>query len=422
MSESPSSGLLLICLVGGRPQPAALTAFVLDAAVVVAIPSSSTPHVANELRDVVMSRNDAVETIACDAVDPMDSDACCEAVLKVAADYPELKPRISLGGAPMPMVIGGYRAAQELHCSAGYLDTNGGFLLDLAGRGPATKVKINFPLDDVLMSYGFTLPPHKDISQSRLLSDAQLRVATAMAQNIKVTRDILDWLRGEPNDKTKKSRRGNRKENGKVEQNQITNLVQPAQRVWKLRREHFDLLQNMQADGFLSGIPEAMPIPGHPLTLRIPTKVEAKFLNGDWLEMWIYSRLRKMVGGEAQILDDAGHNVEVIKDDVSREIDCVAVRHGIPMIISAKSRKEFPLRADVEELNTVAKMLGDNYCTRILVTTWLPPEGGTLSEGIRKVKANAKEVRVVIITGDEIADADTWLRRELLQKPTFSPR
>lgn len=395
MASQQPRQTLLICLLGGRPQPAALTAFVLDAAVVVAMPSASVPARATELCRIVHARNAAVNAVEGPAIDPLSPSAARAAIESAAAAYPHLQPIVSLTGAPMPMVIGGYQAAQALACPAYYLDTRGGRLLDLAGAGSGQAVDIALGLDDLLVSYGLDVPPTAPLSAARELLPAHEHAAAALARNVELSRALLDWL-------------GN-----------AGDLYKPVQRHWRLGRAHWDLLLELEGCALMTVAPSQMPLTGVSVKLQIPDAPHRSLLAGGWLEVWILSQLRGIRAEGRAIVDDAARGVRIVARGAEREIDCLAVRRGVPIIASIKAGSRRPWqKAYIDELVAVGKLLGDNYCTLLFVASWPLPSQADRARAAA-FSEHASRGRVVVYTGADVPDAATWLRREVLQ-PTIS--
>ncbi len=146
-------GGVLILLLGGRPPGMFFLAAQLQSAMIALVASRDSqlalPDVQSTLRRLLPGARFADDRI----VAPYRTAEARQAIQAAAASYSNLQPYISVTGAPVPMSIAGYQAAQQLGCPAYYVNTNDGEILNLLDPDDAAPLVVQITVRDYLAFY-----------------------------------------------------------------------------------------------------------------------------------------------------------------------------------------------------------------------------------------------------------------------------
>lgn len=384
---------LLILLLGGRIQPAAMLAFQRQPDAVVCIHSVDEPQTATQMHGLLRRRFPNLriaEPMGVAAYAPGETRAALERAL---AQFTGYAVAVSLTGAPMPMVVGAYTVAQQLGCPAFYLNTMDGQILDLAQEAPTSALTLRLNVADYL-----TIQGQQWVNQTeaaRPLTDAALyaQAVRLLLTDLPTSTVLLDWLL----------------EGRALEAGQ--------RRVWQLGVQHWQLLQQLSQLGLCQNL-EKLPTAKHTyVRFSVHHAHHRQFVSGGWLEVAVAQHAQQTAA-----FDDWAHGLVMRSGDAQREVDFLGVRRGQAVIASCKAGGRFWHKAYLDELVAAAKMLGDNYCTKLFITHRARPTGNAAgAAALSPFLKHAANQRIVVVTGEELAQLAQILQHES-EKPTYARR
>ncbi len=397
---------LLILLLGGRIQPAAMTAFQLQPALVACVVSQDTADVADNMVDLLRRRFPDMQIAASQAVSAIAPDATRNAVEALIQQYPDCAPTVSLTGAPVPMTLGAYEVARTHGIPAYYLPSNESTLLDVAGESKREQVALRLDLPDFLLVHGFHL-----LSPDRYPSNIPARfnqAITHLQRDFTVATELLKWLTG------KSMTYGLR------------------QRGWLLGEAHRALLLQLAEAGVIKRLAWPYGRSEGTVEYQVSDAECMKFLSGGWLEQYVYQAAHIEPPGVGILFDHMAYGLELQSNEAqkaiggakqaTREVDFIGLRRNAPLIASTKTVERFWQKAYLDELVAVGNLLGGSFCTKLFVTNQPMPKGIARSErdwplAAQQFLAHAKDAKVVVVTGETLGEIKRVLVHEAI-KPT----
>jgi hypothetical protein len=405
-STAPGARRLLILLLGGRIQPAAMTAFQLQPDVAACIVSQDTAGVADNMTDLLRRRFPEMQIAAAQAVSAIAPNATRQAVESLLQQYPDCAPTVSLTGAPVPMTLGAYEAARTHGIPAYYLPSNESTLLDVAGEGKREQVALRLDLPDFLLVHGLRM-----VTAGNYQAKVPARFKQAIThfqRDFAVASELLKWLTGKG----------------------MTHSVR--QRAWPLGDAHRALLVQLAAVGVIRRLAWARSESGSTVEYQVSDAECMKFLSGGWLEQYVYLAAHIKPPGAGALFDHMAYGLELQSNvaqkaaggakQATREIDFIGLRQNAPLIASIKTVERFWQKAYLDELVAVGNLLGGSYCTKLFVTDQPMPKGIERKErdwpkAAQQFLAHAQDARVVVVTGETLGSIKQVLARQAI-KPT----
>lgn len=388
---------LLICLLGGRIQPAAMTAILTQPDVVACIVSADQPTTAGRLLALLQDRGMACAPYPTQEVAAASALATEQAVQTILTAYPAADPIISLTGAAMPMGVGACAAARRAGCPAYYLNTARRALVDLAHEDSAQPVDLHIPLADFLQVHGLRIGTGRAAQINSSTPPLYAETLKLYLEDLTVTRKLQQWL------------------------GQEAYSERPWRKVWTLDDCHLPLLERLAELGLLSDLRLQRANGGCVVHAAVPDLTHREFLTGHWLEYYAYTVARNLQHEDAPLFDSAAHSLRMQSSGSEREIDFIGLRGSIPLIASCKTSAREPWnKSALDEVVTVGKNLGDNYCTKLYITSQSAPHPAEPAyAALLQFREQAHNAKVVIVTGDELAHLDKILLREAVT-PTYT--
>jgi len=139
------------------------------------------------------------------------------------------------------------------------------------------------------------------------------------------------------------------------------------------------------------------------LEVRFVAEAERKFVNGIWLEVFVYGRLR-------ELFDDCRCSQTLHVDENMREVDFIGLAGGRLAIASCKtSLNPFDVEY-LEELQTWSTQLGRPECARFFVTD---SAGHHCTVSGRKFEAFAESKGIVVVQGDALQQVQDVVRQAM---------
>lgn len=397
----------LILLVGGRLQPVTLFALSQQPQIVAIVASQDSKR---QVEDAIkrlsqlLPGSRLLDPVYVHPYRPAQTAAAIEALLR-CEEAAALEPAISLTSAPVPMTIGAYEVAKRRGCPAYYLVTSANEVLDLAGDNEVTRLRLRVNIPQYLANLGLDIAPHqKPILISALRSEDLLAVCRYFVEHVEASADVLDWLRSKshlPNQKL------------------VPGLLT---KKWprKVGQEHWDVLEvlaSYRLIEYLTGPDRAGAVSFH-----LPDEASIEFLKGDWLEFYLYEVAKAAMYEDGPLFDDTRVGLRIHSQGTEREIDFIGIGRGIALIASCKTGREGWNKSALDEVAAVGRMLGENYCTKLLITNRSrPAPQDNLHKRFLTISRQAEEQRVRLVTGEELAHLCVLLRTEL-ENPTYPRR
>ena len=155
-SQDETRPALLILLLGGRPPGMFFLAAHLRPALIALIASRDSERNVPEVKATLRRILPGVQfmDLGVRALVPPYSVAAVRAVIQhVLAAASNLRPSLSLTGAPVPMSIAAYQAAQAADCPVYYVNTNDGEIINFLAPDEATPLEVKITVADYLALY-----------------------------------------------------------------------------------------------------------------------------------------------------------------------------------------------------------------------------------------------------------------------------
>ncbi|MCX7671053.1 MAG: DUF1887 family CARF protein [Anaerolineae bacterium] len=393
-AESP----LLILLLGNRIQPATMLAYHLRPARVACIGSADRPETVAEAASALEYVLGPGRLADSRTVAPYRLDETLAAIERVMAQARGLTPAIGLTGCPLPMSIAGYEAGRRLGCPVLYVNTQGAEIMDFTRPEQSEPLRIHFQkLDDYLAICGLAVMAKREPVYASTPAGRRA-AAQLLGQAGDVGIRLIAALRAA----------------GLVQRGAGLLRLEP------LDAEPYRLLRRLAETGIV-----ANPIKhlDGSVSCRMPAAGETAFLNGDWLEEYVWGVAEALRSHEPALFDVAGQGVKFRSGTAEREGDFIALRGGTPLIASCKSGADPWKKDDLDELAAVAHLLGGNYVTRLFIAHQNPPSpslSAAVPDPYEQFKEQARRLRIVLVTGRDLGRLAEVLCKELLD-PTFKP-
>ena len=390
-------GKFLILLLGNRIQPATMLAYHLQPDRVACIGSADRPETLDEVTAALahLPRPPRVEGRR--KVAPYRLDETLAAIDALLADRADLAPVIGLTGCPLPMSIAGYEAGRRLGCPVLYVNTQGAEIVDFTRPEQTEPLRIRFKkVDDYLAICGLAAFERGKPACVSTEADRQ-NAAQLLGRAGEAGIRLIAALRA-----------------AGLPQAGVVHLPAAG-----LDDEVRRLLRGLARARLLTDRIERLD---GSVTCRIPAAGEAAFLNGDWLEAYVWGVAEALRGPEPALFDVAARGVAFRSGTAEREIDFIALRGGVPLIASCKSSADPWHKEDLDELAAIAQLLGGNYVTRLFIAHQNPPlrVSSQAADPYRQFQEQARRLRIVLVTGRDLGRLDEILRHELLD-PTYKP-
>lgn len=397
----------LILLLGNRLQPATMLAYHLRPARVACIGSADRPETVREVQEALTYLLGAGRLAGERTVSPYRLDETLAAIDELATDHTDASLIIGLTGCPLPMSIAGYEAGRRRSCPVLYVNTAGAEIVDFTRPDQMEPLRVRFAIKDYLAICGLQLVTGR---KPRYFSAPVERTEAArlLGRAGRIGVEVIAALRQAG------------LFSGRRQQ------LPPA----TLSREGHHLLQQLAALHVLTEVSESFH--GF-ISLRVPTVGEQAFLNGDWLEEYVWDAAETLRAKEPALCDATDlrvafrprHGAEATdfgSQNKLREIDFIALRGGVPLIATCKTGAAPWQKQDLDEVAAVAQLLGGAYVTRLFISNQYPPTSSDvqIQGAFAQFQEQARRQRVVLVSDEQLVRLPEILRKELTD-PTYKP-
>jgi hypothetical protein len=192
----------------------------------------------------------------------------------------------------------------------------------------------------------------------------------------------------------------------------------PAARTQPLDAAQRDLLRRLGEIGVLSEFEEQ---DDERVSYTIGTDEDFNFLNGTWLEVFVWDQIQRQHIRDGQpVFDKCAFSLEIPSDAARKEIDVACLHQGQIIIASCKTEvKPFDTEY-LDELYAVGNLIGGEFVTRVFVTNILPPPetDAPARKEYERFKAQARDRKIVVVTGERLSEVGQIFARQTVD-PEF---
>ena len=173
--------------------------------------------------------------------------------------------------------------------------------------------------------------------------------------------------------------------------------------VSSLRRPHFDLLRFLAEHRIFGHVHETAELVECSLSSD-----HWAYLNGHWLEVYAYHRLRGIFG-------DCRCGQTLVTQQTSREIDFIGIREGRFTLAECKtSLQSYALRY-LRDLQSLSQQMGEPKCLRLYITDRIY-HGSQQDRHYTEFVDYARENGIEVVFGDQLERLGEIVNERLVQK------
>jgi hypothetical protein len=384
----------LLILVGGRQIPNLLVAQHLRPEIIVPVASHEAlgegdawSQIAPALRQ--LCPNGVAEPISVDGFDVQQTREACNSAL---ANHANAEWIFNLTCATKVMSIGAYEVAQQYGASAWYLDTATRRVVTLTGHAPQEDL-YHLTVGDYMAAYGRTvaevgIPP----------TPAQLAFAKYLGQN---PRAAMTFARALQNANAAQAGRDH------------TAIIQLTSRSRILPK----VCGEARKAGLLLSYQVA---PNGTVRCALRGSHLWQFMSGLWLEIYVWAAAR-----DAACFDDYRYGLRIPGEFGQNEIDLAATHAASLLIAECKTEEKSLERPEhLYKLDSIAGMVGGKFVGRMFISSQSVPMGTDQRKSYESFCDQARARQVVVVTGDDLINLTSILKREAgadaRQRPTYT--
>jgi hypothetical protein len=381
-----------LVLIGGRSSvPNVLTLLYQRPEIVLALTSKESttdfPKFKRVVEDLLPSCSVIEELPPVDAFEREAIEECCQ---KAFERYPDAHWVCNITVATTIMSIAVYEQAKKFEHACWYVNTAKSRVIALVGPDlPSDDEKALFHLEvkQYVESYYFSLE-NGDLEKRRDWCEHQwLPFAQMLGKEPHLIPHLKSVLQAIGNDKPK------------------SDQLKGYNKGMKVSQEAYHILKKAEQVGLvnkLDGTADAVTF-----TL---TSLQYSFLNGGWLETYVWSEAREM-----GLFDDCQWNHKVTLSKVTRELDVALTYKAQLLIAECKTGRKGKNSDTFDDLLTVANRLGAKFVGKIFISSLFSPEeadtdpaqikDGVLREkieGHQKFLREANHHHIVVIMAEDL--------------------
>ncbi|MBX7223832.1 MAG: DUF1887 family protein [Blastocatellia bacterium] len=390
----------LLILVGGRPTPNLLTALHLQPELIVSLVSSESLSNGDWEKTKTGLTNLCPRAVLVQKiVDAHDLDQIKEVCEEAIKELPETDWIFNLTCASKIMFLGAYEIARSRSIPAWYLDTPTQRVVPLTGF-PAQFNPFRLSVEEYFRMHGREMHCQMDKPSPTMMKMVQS--FAQVAGRVKTFRQQL--LDAQAN---------------LLKKDECRAVILKTKNQAANQQKLLEAFQNL---GLISGFANVPPGSAN-WEVRLNGHRLWKFVNGDWLEIWAW-----VAAQEAGCFEDAQFNIKLPLEDRAKaaptnELDFAATCQASLVIAECKTDAE-PFKNEkgyLDKINSVATLVGGNAVSRLFISSRPTPFPG--DKQFQNFLAQAKERRIVVVTGEELPRLSRILKREAgadpQQPPTF---
>jgi len=391
----------LLTLFGGRSfLPTALTLMHEKPDAVVAISSKQSYQDLAQLQRAV-DKYQKEHGFSCkletpdgiDAFEVAEIQRLCESIL---AQHSDTSWVFDVTGGTSLMTLAAYEAAKEYSAKftvpirCWYLNTAQTRVIPLLGEGCDENI-FHINVDDYVAAYSRELVPGELEDQRQYSEQKWLPFAQTLGKNLQsaaLVKSVMSKIAQRPG-----------KQNARLYTMQ------------DLPEGTYSLLEEAQQVGLLGQLSRNS---GSSISFQL-SYLQDKFLNGAWLEAYVWDEAGKIWDEtrERALFDDCQWNQRVEDGRSRNELDVAVTYKAQLLIAECKTGEEESFSSDtLYKLDSVANVLGSRFVGKLLVTSIFGKKPS------QDFLAQAKSRKIVVVTGEGLADIATTLKHEAID-PTY---
>ena len=386
-----------VLVMGGRIVPniiGILNAFPLPDKIEVIV-SKDTPKKPQELKKALDLTLDSIkiemgEEIVASAYEYEEIYKSCQ---QICQKYLDSEITFDITSAPTIMCLAVYDFAKKYNQKVLYVDTANGYLRFIPPECQ-TPIKIKLTVEQYLTCYLRKACKTFDFAKLSVSKSNALALADFLAFSGKVGKIALDKFRQWSQGKEKRTI--------------------PFSKTGNVTDDEYKIFQKIQEFGFITNLKRNKE---NHISYTIISDHDHKFVEGKWLETYLWQAAKELKDNSNSLFDDVQFSLEIPTEEGSpKEIDFAAIRKGILIIASCKTAKKLETKF-LEELHSVADMIGGKYVTKLFVTNFIPTDDNS-AINLQNFKNQAYGRQIVVISGEELKNIQEILKKEVLN-PTY---
>ncbi len=408
----------LLTLFGGRSfLPTALLVTQEKPDIVVAISSKQSyddlPKLRYAIKKFQKELKFKTELITPDAIDAFavfEIQKLCESIVK---DKPSEEWIFDITGGTALMSIGAYEAARVLRetfnipVSCWYLNTAQTRIVRLVGKDRNEDL-FHINVDRYATAYNRELVSGELEGLQNSDHKEWLRFAQILGKNLHqplVLKQVMKKIKD--NEKPSKP-----KEDKPSDGSRYLTLS-------GLSDEHYSLLQTAQEVGLISELSRPA---SQTICFRI-SYIPYKFLNGAWLEVYVWDEARKLQDETKQtpFFDDCRWN-QLVQGDIDNELDVVMTYKAQLIVAECKTGETDALSpTTLYKWDSVSSYYGGRFVGKLFITSILPPPDGANREQLQSYQGflrRAASKEIVVVTGEQLPNIAAILHKQATD-PTY---
>lgn len=147
------------------------------------------------------------------------------------------------------------------------------------------------------------------------------------------------------------------------------------------------------------------------LTPNLDSKCVTKFINGNWLELYVANILRDL-----KFFDDVDYGCEIIDGKAKNEIDVLVCHNATLLAAECKTSKNPFESKHLTKFNAIGTFIGGDFAVKAFITNQVVNSN---DDGYKNFIEQAKVNKTVVLTGDNMKDWQTIIKKEL-ENPTYT--
>lgn len=332
-------------------------------------------------------------------IDAYDIQSARVACRKIASKYIGANITFDVTSAPKIPSFAAMDIAREMNQRLIYIDSNNGKIITLAPLTNETDVRIQIKLKDYLRCFGRRPELTFNLQKLSISEEIAVKAAEFLAYENEAALEALEVLRRSGQGKGKRTI--------------------PFEKTRPVSPSAFSVLQHICQLGLIKNLQQDEK--GR-VRYTIQNDHDFKFLEGAWLELFVYCQANAMIDENQQpFFNDVKMSVEIPSNGARKEIDVACMFRGQLLLSSCKTGIKAIQTKHLDELRAVSDLVGGDFTTRLFITSQLPPkkENGDQLKKYQIFLEQAKERKIVVVTGDMLCQIQQILKKEAIN-PTYS--
>ncbi len=378
----------LLLLTGGRGIPDMLVVKYLHPDFVYNITTKEGLPSAKNLQKVIRSEF-GCEMEILETINPFNEEEIKGRCKEALQRHPDAEWIITINSAPKIVSIFACDLAREKNIPCWFLNTNDGEVISLSKDFPVdTEELFKATVDEYMKVYerDYEIPKSKDY-RNLVQSEAYYNIARTLAHAPEATHFFIKALR--------------QAQHGQARNNSISLTIGDPQ--VKSLVQSLAVMRALTIDDETSS----------GLQCTISNGDMREFLNGDWLEVYVWKEVNK-----ADFAHDNQWGYKIRTGQAESELDVVLTSRGVLLIAECKTDED-PFtekrKTYLDTLDSIASWLGRTYVSKFFITNHPNPD---TVQSYKSFRQQATQKRIFVLNGKDLPDIGNTLKLEA-KDPTF---